>query len=402
MTVDIAIISSMLLFSILFSGLEISLVSLSPFHTTRKNRNRVVRLVKKREALISTMLIGNNISIIYATLVLDHILVRYVELWIRIIIFAGQLIVFFFIAEVLPKHIFRRFSHTIAIHLYGLIWGFYFFLYPLNYLLGIIKNLLLRFVPEAHHNKKEDILHFVGNTVLSENLSITNGLLSLSKTKASELMTPSTQIFSIDGNAKVDDALTELQRTSYTRYPVYKGRGDNITGYITVYDLLRASKNTRIETISHEAVYVPEIMSAEKLYFKMQNEQLTIVFIVNEFGAVTGMITMENIAEQILGRELLSKEQISEKPYINKLKPGLYQLDGNLDIDDFNEYFTLSVQKTGFETITGYIFHLTGAFPGVGEKIPTKHGVLLIEKSDNKTIHSVLFEPAKKVVTAEL
>jgi CBS domain containing-hemolysin-like protein len=383
----------MILISSLLSGIEISIAGLSPFHYQKKYKEKIIFLLKYKETIISTLLIGNNICIVAATLALDDILGNNLTVYSKIGIFFLQILLFFLIAELLPKNIFRKLNSWILLKLYFVILIIFYSLRPISWFFMTIIEKIFKFFPESGHTKKEDIVYFIRTQFSREKIPVTRGLSSLDKTRAVEIMTPIPEVFSINKTSTVAEALEKIKGTSYSRYPVYEDRGDNIIGHIDVFDLLNSRLKEKIMKYVYNPVYVPENIMVDKVLHKMQANHLSMIFLVNEYGSVAGLITFENIVEEIIGADILARDQVTEKPYILKINKNLYELAGNLDLDDFNEKFQLHLEKADFETITGYIISLYGDIPESKTKINTDFGTLIIQKANKKTILSVHFVP---------
>lgn len=397
------IIAGTLVLSVFFSGIEIALLGINPYQSASGNGvSRIERLLHLRYELVSTMLIGNNIAIVGATLALDNLLLNIEGHGAKLLIFGGQTVVFFIIGEALPKSIFRRIHLEILNTLYPLIMTVYYLFRPASSLfIGMTRKLLSLF-PQVGKDHHDDLVYFIGSHFLKESKPISRGLLSLKNTKAEEIMTPFPEIFSLNEAMNVGDSLEMIKSTKYTRYPVYRNRGDNIVGYINVFDILTAKDGDKIGSFLYEAVFIPDQLRADQLLFRMQRNQWPLVFLVNEYGTVAGIVSLENIAEEIVGDDIIAREQMMETPDIVEDDGGYFLLDGSLNIDDFNDRFQLHVEKKGFETIAGCILYRLGYFPQPGDSIEEPFGVLTIEKGDSKSIELIKFQPKTKKQVLEV
>lgn len=395
MSTEIIVILLMLFFSAFFSGTEIALLGISPYQVTGKGKEKLRKLLQQRDNLISTMLIGNNITIVAATLALNKILGSLDDPWLKFGAFSAQTLLFFFAGEALPKNLFRKINYSALNALYPVIQGIYYLFLPLSKILMVITKKLFEALPKNEENKEtgEDLIYFIGSHFVKEDTPIARGLLSLKNTLVREIMTPLPEIFSLASSINIADATEVIQNTAYSRYPVYKDRGDNIIGYINVFDILGTKPSQKISTIMYDPVFIPDTLKANELLFRMLRQQWPMVFIVNEYGIVTGMVSLENIAEEIVGDEIMASEQIAETPDVVPLENGAFLLDGNLDIDDFNQYFQLFIEKQGFETITGYLCHICGYIPRMGEIIEREYGSYEIVEASQKTLDLIRYMP---------
>ncbi|MES0491528.1 MAG: hemolysin family protein [Leptospirales bacterium] len=393
MILHITIISVAVITSAFFSGAEIALLGATPFGVTRKNKSRLLKLYHQKDNLIASMVIGNNFSIVAATLFLDTLISQYSDsVTGKVIAFTSEILLFFFLAEALPKSVFRKLHSHVLLYTAPVIWFFHYLLMPIGLFFRLATHFFIKLFPKKGGNK-EDFVYFLGSHFIQEKRPISRGLLSLSKTASLEIMTPLPDLYSIHKDSSVQETLSLLDKTRYSRYPVFKNRGDQIIGYVNVADFLKLKLSSKISGVMKPAIFVPETLSADRLLFKMQNEKNPVVFVVNEYGSVSGMISLENIAEEIVGDEIISLEQQQEKPDIVELPGQEFQLDGNLDVDDFNDKFNVIIPKEGFETISGYILFALHKIPETGEVLKTDFGTFSIEKADETTIHTILFKP---------
>ncbi|MCB1148332.1 MAG: CBS domain-containing protein, partial [Leptospiraceae bacterium] len=187
------------------------------------------------------------------------------------------------------------------------------------------------------------------------------------------------------------EAYETIEENMYTRYPVFEERGDNIVGFITVYDILENNPATRVSSIIREPTFVPETLPADLLLQKMQSEKLQIVFIVSEYGTVIGLVTQENLAEELVG-DIISRDQAHEAKYIVAAGRRKFELDGNLDIDDFNSTFGMQIDKDGFETLNGYVVRQLGRIPELKDSIDTGNGILTVLEADRMRAIKFLFQ----------
>ncbi len=392
MILDISIIASCFVASAFFSGIETALLSLGPLNLVRGNRERLFNLYQQKSKLVATVLIGNNLTIVLAALALHDILGEQVDLLSRALAFSFEILLFFLIAEVLPKTISKKLDLKLLDWCYFPLIFFYYLFRPVSSLFLYVTRTLFRIVPENRELVKEDIFYFLQAQMPHDKSNVTENLLKLSSTNAKEVMTPLGIIYSLEKHATAKDALILLEKTHYSRYPIYEARGDNIVGYINVDDLLKHRPNKRLETFMHEASFVPETLPVDQLLFRMQNENFPLVFVVNEFGAVTGMITLEDIGEELVG-DFESGEREQDKPEIIAGEDGVYIIEGRCDIDDFNLHFTVQIKKEGFETVAGFIIHHTGRIPVKNESFSMSFGNFEVREANEKTILQLEFVP---------
>lgn len=397
MSLELLVIFLMLLMSAFFSGIEIALLGLTPLNIVQDKSGKLAALLKRKEKLIASTLIGNNITIVASTLALEKLL-RQAEPWEQSVGFFLQILIFFLLAEFAPKSFFKQFYKKILSFFYIPISILYYLLWPFSSFFLRITDTIFKIFPKQKNSRltREDIFLYVDRNVGESPIALTEGIMLLASTRAREIMTPLPDVILVDKDHNVQEVISLLDEYGYTRYPVYQERGDNIIGYINVFDFLNSKSSTKISTLLYKPVFIPETLAADKLLSRMQKENLPMVFVVSEYGSVSGIITLENIAEELVG-ELVSDSQKAEKPYIQREQQDNFILDGNLDIDDFNREFGCKIVKDGFETLTGYLIHAIGKIPAKGEKISLPPGNFVILEADEKTIDKVSYVLNKKI-----
>jgi CBS domain containing-hemolysin-like protein len=234
--------------------------------------------------------------------------------------------------------------------------------------------------------KKEGIIDEEENIYLSEILSFKNA-------KAFEIMIPDLDIISVDINDSYKSIISVIERTRFSKLPVYKNREDNFIGYIHYRDILK-NPHSKIEEIIIEPVFIPETKNVFDIYNKMHKEKIPLIFVVDEYGKTTGMVTFEDIAEEIVGEIQTGGHPAVE--HITRINEKRYLLSGRLDIDYFQRYFNIEIQKSHFETLGGFIMSLIGDIPDKGDHIKYKEYEFVIEEVGVRTIDKVLLILPKK------
>jgi CBS domain containing-hemolysin-like protein len=234
--------------------------------------------------------------------------------------------------------------------------------------------------------QKDGIIDEEENIYLSEILSFKNA-------HAFEIMIPAVDIISVDINDSYKSIVSIIEQTRFSKLPVYKNREDNFIGFIHYRDILK-NPHSKIEEIIIEPVFIPETKNVFDIYNKMHKEKIPLIFVVDEYGKTTGMVTFEDIAEEIVG-EIQTGDHPSEE-HITRINEKKYMLSGRLDIDYFQRYFNIEIQKTHFETLGGFIMSLTGDIPDKGDHIKYEEYEFVIEETGVRTIDKVLLILPKK------
>ena len=381
-----------MLLSALFSGSEIAFVSSSKLRVELKRKGGgrrgkiLARFFDKPSQFIGTMLVGNNIALVVFTLLLKQLLTPFIEslangefLQSLIHTLIGTLIILIF-GEFLPKTIFRTFSDNIL----------YFLAYPLRFLQWLLaipswlmtklSNFLLKYVLKTpietvdNAFTRVDLAHFIEASFSNDtdeeiDKELFQNALEFRQVKVKECMIPRTEIAAIDVQSTREELLGLFQSTKLSRLLVMDGDLDNILGYVHHQQMLKQPKS--IERIVLDIPYVPEVMRIQEVMNLFIKEQVNIACVVDEFGGTAGIITLEDIVEEIFGEiedehdvEAYLEQQISEKEFL---------FSGRLEIDDLNEkYEALSFPEGEYHTLSGYIVTTT-------ETIPEQEAIIDIE-----------------------
>ena len=246
------------------------------------------------------------------------------------------------------------------------------------------------------------------NGVLQESeAEMINNIFTLDQKEAKDIMTHRKQIMALDGTCSLQEVLAEIRDMGYSRYPVYLDDVDNIIGIIHIKDILNQMLDqtnmeqqlTKINDLIRPASFIPETRNIDVLFKNMQSQKIHMVIVVDEYGQTSGLVTMEDILEEIVGNIL--DEYDKEEPDIVSRKNGTYELTGLTLLDDVEE--TLGVEfdkedKDNFDTLNGFMVSRLGHIPKAGEKGSVRIGdyLLKIMKVENKVIQTVLAIPLPK------
>ena len=393
MLVPIAI--STLLFSAFFSGVEIAFISANKLKleldkNTGKFPANIITFFSKNESdFITTMLVGNNIALVVYGIVMTQILTPQITdyftsdfalLLVQTIITTLIVLV---TAEFLPKAIFRIYPNQI-LRIFSIpIWLFFVFFRPIALLMLFLSKLILKYFLGQ---KMEDGKQVFGKTDLDEYLSnvksvegeedsrveveMLQNVLDLTDKKLRECMIPRTKLVAMDISSPINDIKNRFIATKLSKILIFKGNIDKVIGYIHSSDLFRNPQNVR--SILLPIPFVPESMSVMQLLNQFIESNKGVALVVDEFGGTSGMLTIEDVTEEIVG-EIVDEhdvEEITDK----KLAKNKYLLFALLDIELVNKKYNLTLPESDeYETIAGLILHHL-------EEIPQKNDVIELEE----------------------
>ncbi len=390
----IAVIVLTIILSAFFSGMEIAFISSNKLrveidYKQRRIGSRVVkRFVDRPGNFIVTMLIGNNISLVIYGIFIARLLEPMLSGFLNsdfLILLCQTLISTFIIlvlAEYLPKAIFRLAPNSFLNSLSFPTLLFYIAFLPITFLVIKLSNGLLRlFFGMSKEDKQEekvfskvDLDNLVQDVQEEEreselekqDIKIFQNALDLSNVKLRACMVPRTEIVALDTESTLDDLQQAFIETGHSNILIYEESIDNITGYFRLRDLF--SKPGNIKTAIRKIPIVPESMAANKLLklFVAENKKLALV--VDEFGGTSGIVTIEDILEEIVGE--IEDEHDSSELIEREISENEYLFSGRLEIDYLNETYKLNLPaEDDYETLAGLVFWYHGSIPKINEVI---------------------------------
>ncbi|MBN2148795.1 MAG: HlyC/CorC family transporter [Anaerolineales bacterium] len=226
-------------------------------------------------------------------------------------------------------------------------------------------------------------------------------IFDLGDTLAREIMVPRIYITALDVNIPIPQAVDALLKSGYSRAPVYEETVDNILGLLYARDLLRVwregSEIDSLRALLRPACFVPEAKKVDELLTEMQSERIHMAVVVDEYGGVAGLVTLEDIVEEIVGEIQDEFDQSEELPYV-QMAEDEYLFLGRIDLDDFNEIMESRLPIDEADTLGGYIYSQVGRVPTSGETLHVDNVLLTVEQVVGRRIRKVR---AKKITSAQ-
>ncbi len=264
------------------------------------------------------------------------------------------------------------------------------------------------FTPEEEQEEKhEEFLtgleqHKIEGVVDEEEKEMIEGVLELSETTADEIMTPRTEVVAIDANSELSEILKIIIDAGHSRLPVYEENIDNIIGFIYAKDLLtevgKENNNFKIKEKLREAYFVPETKSLRTLLHEFQNQKLHIAVVLDEYGGTAGIVTIEDILEELVG-EIADEYESMPPKFIKVIDDYTFDVDARTDIDDLNDKFDLNLpEEEDYETIGGFVFSYLGYIPKTSETFEYENLKFTITNAEKRKIRTLRI---KKMVNQE-
>ena len=405
----IAVIS--LSFSAFFSGMEIAFISSSKLKIELDNKKglfsaKILSFFSSKPAwFIAAMLIGNNTALVIYTLYVTDLIEPYLltfNLNNNIVLLVQTLFSTFFIllfAEFLPKAIFRLNPNS-TLRIFSLIlFVFYVFLWPLTALVVFLSNVILKLF--GNHEslnkvsfKKTDLDLYINELKkdldegeeMEHDVKIFHNALSFSEVIARDCMVPRNEIVSLEINDTVESLKKLFLDSGHSRILIYKDNIDNIIGYVHSLELFKIPIS--IKSMLIPVSIVPESMSGIKLLEDFIDKKRSVSVVVDEYGGTSGILTMEDIIEEIFGE--IDDEHDQEEFIHKELKENVFLFSGRLEIDFINEKYRLKLPvKEDYETLSGMIVSFAETIPKRREIFKIENYELLVLEVDDTKISKV-------------
>ncbi|MCK5086243.1 MAG: HlyC/CorC family transporter [Melioribacteraceae bacterium] len=368
----------LLLLSGFFSSSEIAFVISNKLKIelrARKN-NLAARIVsffiEKPQVFFSTILISNNIvNITFASLI--TIFLHKIYGFSDGVILTISTLVLLIFGELIPKYFAREHPDSMIIFSSIPIRIISFLLYPFVKITSYISTII---VSSANINEerisllfeREDIQSLLHEstsmgTIDEEESDVINKVISLGEQKVYEIITPRTDIVGLDINSSIKDAINTFSESGYSKLPVYEENIDNIKGFIHALDMFKFPASIK-ETL-REIMFFPETKKSLELLNEFLDNQTSIAVVIDEFGGTAGIVTIEDIIEEMLGE--IRDEYDPDEELCKKLSDGTYIISGKVEIDYIKEEFDIDIPEGDYETIAGYVISSLGFIPPVGK-----------------------------------
>lgn len=376
MQVEIVLAFILLLLSAFFSASEIAFISANKIKLEIKSQKSLTAKIanefaKKPETFLITILIGNNFVNIALSSILTFVLKTNANLNDFTILILITLLILIF-GETIPKTIGRESADGFVLFASLPLKLIYFIFLPVVKILKstserILKILKLKTETIEQFFSKKDFEILLKESEMNENIKIEipfSKVFKLETMPVELAMKPRMEIIGVEKNMSMREIVETFSSSGHSRLPVYDGTIDNIIGIIDVKDLFKNPKN--INEILKEAYFVPEKKRCIELLRDFKEKNISMAIVVDEFGGVSGLITLEDVIEELVGE--IEDEFDTGKNLIQKVDSNTFILNGLVEIDRLNEEYNLNIPKGDYETISGFVINNIGRIPSKGEE----------------------------------
>jgi len=403
MEFDIIIILFSIITSAFFSGMEIAFISANKLHIELEKKrkgffpNILGKITQNSSKFITTMLVGNNISLVIYSYFMGKVIVSYFGMSSILLQTFISTVVILVTAEFLPKAIFRVYANE-TLKIFALpAYFFYMLLYSFSYLINGISDFFLKFIfstdKDQHQTafSKEELGDYITEQLENGNdseeeidseIQIFQNALEFQKVKAREIMVPRTEILAIEIHESVSKLSELFIKSGYSKILVYKTSLDDIIGHVNAFELFKKPKT--IKSILLPIEIVPESMMISDVLNSLMKKRKSIAVVVDEYGGTSGMITVEDVVEELFG-EIEDEHDVQELIDV-RINENEFKLSARLEIDYLNEEYNINIPKEeAYETLGGFIINQTENIPQKGEELYIlNYQIIILDVSSSK------------------
>lgn len=373
-----------------------------------KGAIRVLAILEQYGKMLSAILIGNNIVNLSASSVMTTFAIN---LWgskaVGIATGALTLTILMF-GEIIPKTWAMQRAESITLLFAPLIHFLMFILTPVIFVIDKLSNCILRLLHISsegnnfHITEKElktyvDVSH-EGGVIESEERALIYNVFDFGDTVAKDIMIPRIQMTTVPLTATYQELLSTFRSCMFTRLPVYEEDPDHIIGLVNIKDfiLVKDKEKFSLKKILREAYYTYEYKNVSDLMMELREKSCTIAFVLSEYGATVGMITMEDLIEELVG-EIRDEYDADEEELIQETEEGQYLVVGGMKLDDLSDALGISLDSEDYDSVGGLILEKLNRLPEDQEIIELENGITLkaCGVKDNRIVKVLITLPAE-------
>ena len=387
-----------------FSGTETAMVSVDRARIKAlaeqgsKSAALVEAILQTPEKFFSTTLLGTNIAVVLSNAIATMLIIEYLGeqyQYITILIMTPLILIF---GEIVPKTVYRYHAEQITRHLIYPLKAISVIFYPLVVILTSLTRLLMRlfgmgsaqFRPHATREDLENYLDMwnIRGYLRTAERKIIERIFDFSEIDVEDIMIPLVNIKTLEAQDSIDNAIGLARKTGYSRIPVYEGEVYNIIGIVHAFDLLTANEKTQtLKDLMRPAPYVPSSAPIDELLKQLRTEGKSIAVVVDEYGGAVGIVTIEDILEEVVGE--IYDEYDKEERLLVRTGRDEYLVNARIGIDELNDRLNLQLPKDDYETLAGFLLKHMERIPRVGENFRFANLEFVISKADKRSIKEV-------------
>ncbi len=400
---EIALVLISLFLSAYFSAMETAAACLSEVKTkqlfTNDEENNLSMWITQRNKVLNTIFLGNTLFNIINVFLIVDILSRYISSHTLLISAFAAFILILMFGETIPKTLAQYEVINMSVGHVKMLNKFYIIFSPIIFISNILTAVSLKFFGKSLKKDpkfSEDELEFLINVGEKEGKlqpdkgeMITN-IFDISDIDVKEIMVPRTDVTAVPENISTEEIKQIIRETEYSRIPVYRNSLDNIIGILYVKDLIRL-KGTDYSVedllkLVRKPLFVPETKKIDLMLKEFQKNKLHIAVVVDEYGGTAGIITMEDILEEIVG-DILDEYDIDSEE-IKQISENKYIINGRMTVNDFCDHFNIDEfdEDDDYDTVAGLVFDIAGEVPKIGDEFVWNNFKFTIKRLENRRI----------------
>ena len=235
--------------------------------------------------------------------------------------------------------------------------------------------------------------------VTTQEAEMIDKIFDLGETTVREVMVPLVEVALLSEDASPDDAIRLIQQRGFSRIPIYRERETNVVGVVAAMDLLSRGAEVRtIAALMRQPYFVPETKRIDDLLREMQRHRIHLAVVVDEYGGSTGIVTLEDIVEEIVGE--IQDEHDRTPASVDRLPDGSYLVAARMNIDELNEALDWTLPKQDYETVAGLVLATLGRIPRAGEQVPVPGYTITVMEADARRVGTVKIAPTPPTAPA--
>ena len=408
--VNILIIIILLILSAYFSSAETALTTVNKIRMrslaeeNNKAAKRVLKLIEEPSKMLSAVLICNNIVNLSASSISTSYafsICKRIGMENSTSLFAGiatgiLTVLILIFGEITPKNLATKNAEKLALFYSSSISAITHILTPVIFIVNQFARFLMFLLRVDTSKKSSSITEDELRTFVD--VSHEEGVIE-SDTLAKDVMIPRMDIAMVEANISYDELLTEFTENKYARLPVYEETIDHIIGIINLKDFVfyqGDKENLNIKSLMREAHVTYEYKNVSELFMEMRKDSIPMTIVLDEYGALAGLITMEDLIEEIVG-ELRDEYDTDEEDDIQVLSDSVYKVLGSTPLDDIAEALGVPLKSDDYDSIAGHVINLLEHFPTEGETAEDEFARYTVLKVDGNRIDTVKLELKPKI-----
>lgn len=407
--IRIIVLICLLVLSAFFSSAETALTAVSPIrirnlldqNPSDKRAAAVMRIIDDPSPMLGTILVANNAVNLSASAITASLAYRFGGKHLALATGIITLLILVF-GEITPKTIATIRTEKMALAYARPLIVLMTILTPIVFLINAISNGLLKLLGVSRDDAGKltqgdiqtivDVGHEEG-IIQSDEKDIITNVFELKDSAVKEVMVPRVHVSILDADISFEELLKVFREDKYTRYPVYEDTPDRIIGTINMKDLLLYhdgdTSSFSVRNILREAHFVFEHKKIRELLAEMMEASVSIAVVVDEYGDWTGIITLEDVLEEIVG-EIHDEYDEPSDDLIYQVAPNEYIAEGAISLDDFSDRLDTEIESEDYDSLGGYILEQLDRIPDVGDAVTTENGIrLVVDSVDNNRIELV-------------